>query len=92
MKRRVERLADAMNNRLRRLNVVGMRGLIAGFNHFHPDLAILNQGIFKGRATGIARTNQISNTLIGEVVFEHVPGKFMRELEALDQALLFKRR
>src|ERR1700686_24893 len=70
--------------------IVGMRALVAAFDHFHPPLAIGNEPLVEGFANGIARTGDRLVSLECEVVLHDIPGKFMGKLEGLDETLLFE--
>ena len=72
------------------VRVVGVRGLVARLDHVHPSVAIHDQLIFKGFTGGILGTDDANETLIFQVILPHIPSQFMRELKALDQALLLK--
>ena len=67
-----------------------MGRLIAGFDHRHPALAIADQIVLECQAGGIPRADDAGNPLVLQIVLEQIPGEFMGELEALDQALLLQ--
>ena len=67
-----------------------MGRLIAGLDHRHPTLAIADQIVLECQAGGIPRADDAGNPLVLQIVIEQIPGEFMGEFEALDQALLLQ--
>ena len=81
---------DVVRHTFGQVQVVGVRCEVAGLDHVHPCLAIGDQAVLEGRAAGIARANQPADPLVVQKILQHVPAKFVRELEALYQALLLQ--
>lgn len=82
--------ADALCNVIRHVLVVGVRCSVAALDGFHPAFAVLNQALLERFADGVTRASDARVALVDEVVFHHVPGQFVGELEGLDEALLFQ--
>jgi hypothetical protein len=80
---------DIFHDRIRDLLQVGIEDQISRLDHVHPDLAIVDQFVFEGLPCGVLQSDDACESLLFEVVFEHIPGKFMGELKTLNETLMF---